>query len=130
MTNEEFNALPIKARRFIENSISCLSCGGKKDLDFHYKNYLKMEKQTLFTLRGGAVSVKDAKSKEATILYPINPKDSDKELAVKLKLALKLHASRPDKFSFIDKEKINDILKPKKNEKEVEEVSVNPETEL
>lgn len=116
MTIDEFNALPIEARRYIESQQVCLSCGKKRDLDFHYQNYLKMKQEQLYTARRGAVASKNAKG-EVSILYPLDLKDSKEQIKEKLELAIKINKVKPDAFSQIDLEAIDKILKPKKEPK-------------
>lgn len=112
MTAEEFNALPLEARRFIEAQMKCASCGGKKDLDFHYKKYLQMKETSLYVLRNGAVRSIEKDSKVAKILYPISPNDSQEVKMDKLTLALKINEVKPDAFQVIDVEGIKDFLAP------------------
>lgn len=120
MTTEEFNALPLEARRFIQSQQACLSCGKKNNLDAHYKNYLNMKNQSLFTLRNGAVSFFDEKTKKSQILYPLHPNDSEDQIKEKLKIALRIHAVRPERFSVISVSDIEAKLKEKKVAKKVE----------
>lgn len=110
MTAEEFNALPLEARRYIENQKICVSCGRKNDLDTHYKNYLAMKNNQLFTLRAGAVAFRRESDGEAGVLYPIHPSDTDEQIKDKLKLALELNEVAPDKFSTISVREIEEIL--------------------
>lgn len=110
MTAEEFNALPLEARRYIENQKICVSCGRKNDLDTHYKNYLAMKNNQLFTLRAGAVPFRRESDGEAGVLYPIHPSDTDEQIKDKLKLALELNEVAPDKFSTISVREIEEIL--------------------
>ena len=110
MTAEEFNALPLEARRYIENQKICVSCGRKNDLDAHYKNYLAMKNNQLFTLRAGAVPFRRESDGEAGVLYPIHPSDTDEQIKDKLKLALELNEVAPDKFSTISVREIEEIL--------------------
>lgn len=116
MTAEDFNALPLEARRFIENQMSCASCGGRKDLDFHYKKYLQMKENSLYTLRNGAVRTVDKKTKKAQILYPISPNDSMEVKKGKLSLALKINTVKPEAFQVIDTDGIKAFLNPAKTE--------------
>lgn len=120
MTTEQFNALPLEARRFIQSQQNCLSCGKKNNLDAHYKNYLNMKNQSLFTLRNGAVSFFDEKTKKSQILYPLHPNDSEDQIKEKLKIALRIHAVRPERFSVISVSDIEAKLKEKKVTKKVE----------
>jgi len=118
MTAEEFNALPEEARRYIENQKICLSCGKSLDLNAHYKNYLKMKNEKLFTLRIGAISfVADKKDKKSKVLYPLHDKDTAEVRKEKLELALKLHEARPDLFSVCNVSEIEKELGTKKESK-------------
>lgn len=109
MSPEEFNALPLEARRYISNQRSCLSCGKSQDLDTLYKNYLAMIKQALYTLRLGAVLYKK-KDGTGGILYPIHPNDSEEVIKEKLSTALEVYAVAPGRFTDIQEEKITKIL--------------------
>lgn len=123
MTTDEFNALPEAARRFITSQQKCLSCGKKNNLDEHYKKYLIMKNSALFTLRNGAISFLDEKTKKSQILYPLHPSDSDKEIKEKLKIALRINKVRPNSFSTISVEEIEAILKVKAPAPAVEETT-------
>lgn len=112
MTTEDFNALPLKARLFIENEIGCLTCGQKKDLDLIYKKYLTMKSNNLYVLSIGAVATKNAKG-DVNVLYPISEKDSKEVLKEKLELALKINKVNPDSFKEFNEVEINKILKAK-----------------
>jgi len=109
MKPEDFNALPLEARRYIEKQKTCLSCGRANDLDAHYRNYLNMKNGNLFTLRTGAVPFKRTNG-ESGVLYPIHPNDTEDQIKAKLQLALELNAIRPDKFSIISVADIEAIL--------------------
>lgn len=114
MSTEDFNALPLKVRRFIESEISCLSCGKTKDLDLLLEKYYTMENNSLYTLRNGAVSFMDKKTELRVILYPLKSTDSESEVRTKLQNALRINAVRPESFSDIKTDAIKAILKPKK----------------
>lgn len=114
MTTKEFNALPLGARLYIESQKVCASCGKKNDLDLHYKNYLKMKAEALYTIRGGAISFLDSKTNQANILYPLSQNDSEEQIKQKLKLALRINEVRPDRFTTISVDDIKNVLKPKK----------------
>lgn len=114
MTTEEFNALPLEARLYIQSEIGCLTCGKTKDLGELYQQFKNMKVETLFTLRMGAVSYTDAKTKEQAILYPIVAKDSSAEIKAKLRAVLRVAAVKPDAFNFVNTSEIEKILKSKK----------------
>jgi len=109
MTTEEFNALPLAARRWIEQEQGCASCGKSKDVDTLYKNYLLMSKKALYTLRRGAVPYK-RENGEGGVLYPIHPKDSEEQIKEKLTQALEVYAVAPNRFDDIQESKIQKIL--------------------
>ncbi len=79
-----------------------------------------MKNQSLFTLRQGAVSFFDKKTKKSQILYPLHPNDSEDQIKEKLKIALRIHAVRPESFSVISVSDIEAKLKEKKETKKVE----------
>lgn len=112
MTAEEFNALPLLARQYIEQKQGCMSCGKSQDIDALYKNYLLMSKKALFTLRMGAVSY-ITKAGKGGVLYPIHPSDSEVVVREKLETALAVYAIVPGKFADIQEEKIQKILAAK-----------------
>jgi len=133
MKPEDFNALPLEARRYIEKQKTCLSCGRANDLDAHYRNYLNMKNGNLFTLRTGAIAFKRTNG-ESGVLYPIHPNDTEDQIKVKLRLAMELNVIRPDKFSIISVADIEAILgvteEVEAEEVEAEEVDPKPVKKL
>ena len=115
MNAEQFNALPLEARRYIENEQGQLCCGKTNNLDLIYKNYLQMVKENLFVLRTGAVYTVSGKTKEPTILYPLYDSDTEIETKEKLMLALAVSKSNPDSFSTINVLEIQSVLGQKKS---------------
>lgn len=114
MTVEQFNALPLEARRYIEQQQkTCLSCGKKPNLETHYKNYLKMKKNQLFTLRTGAVNFFSKKEDKAKMLYPLSERDTEEAKKEKLKMAVQLHEARPDLFLVFNESEIKEALNEK-----------------
>ena len=113
MSIEEFNALPLEARRFIENEKKCASCGGTSDLDLIYQKYLNMKKTSFYTLRIGAVHYTDEKNGITGILYPIHQDDTDLEIKANLKIAKKIYAINSEMFSTFDEQAIDQFLKAK-----------------
>jgi len=111
MTADEFNALPLDARQYIEKQKTCLSCGKAQDLNTHLRNFYIMKNGNLFTLRTGAIGYRDADGKGA-ILYPIHPADSEEVIKSKLAQAVAVHAVAPHKFATFNEEKIEKVLKP------------------
>ena len=114
MTTDQFNALPIEARRYIEFEQGQLCCGKKIDLNSHYQNYLKMKTETLFTLRTGAISYVDDKTGKGSVLYPIFPDDTDAEVKAKLKLVLRINKVSPEMFALVNVSAIEKLVADKK----------------
>lgn len=69
-----------------------------------------------FTLRIGAVAFKDSKG-NGVVLYPVGPNDTDEEARTKLGYALAVNAVAPNRFSFINTEKIEKFLAETPEEK-------------
>lgn len=109
MSTEDFNALPIEARQYIINQQGCLSCGKAQDLDALYRKFLNMQKQSLYTLRVGAVSYKTEDGKHG-VLYPINPKDTQEQILEKLEKAVEVYAVAPQKFSAFNEPDILELI--------------------
>jgi hypothetical protein len=109
MKAEEFNALPLEARQFIEKQKGCVSCGGSRDINSLYQKYLAMKKTNLYTLRMGAIPFK-TKDGESGLLYPLHPTDSEETILQKLQTAKRVHAVAPAKFADFQAEKINAYL--------------------
>jgi hypothetical protein len=109
MKAEEFNALPLEARQFIEKQKGCISCGGSRDINALYQKYLSMKKTNLYTLRMGAIPFK-TEDGESGLLYPLHPADSEDTILQKLQTAKRVHAVAPAKFADFQAEKINAYL--------------------
>lgn len=121
MSTEDFNALPIEARQYIINQQGCLSCGKAQDLDALYRKFLNMQKQSLYTLRVGAVSYKTEDGKHG-VLYPINPKDTQEQVIEKLEKAVEVYAVAPHKFSAFNEPDILELIGAQPVEDEAEKV--------
>jgi hypothetical protein len=108
MSIEEFNALPLEARRFIENHVGCMGCGDKTSkLSNAYKLYLNSKKMSVYQLKGGGVNY--SKNGKDGILYPLIKEDSDEEIRLKLSLAKDIFKVRPTAFISFDLEAIKDL---------------------
>lgn len=109
MTTEEFNALPLEARRFIETHAGCLSCGNPaQKLTRAYELYKSYKMAHVYQLKGGGINYQvDGK---AGVLYNIKDTDSDFEKKEKLGIARKLHVAKPSIFIIYDEKAIDDLL--------------------
>lgn len=109
MTTEEFNALPLEARRFIETHAGCLSCGNPSGkLTKAYELYKAHKMTNVYTLFGGGINyVVDEKK---GVLYNVNQNDTDFEIREKLDLAERIHEKSPEVFITYDKEAIVELL--------------------
>jgi hypothetical protein len=108
MTTEEFNALPLEARRFIETHAGCLSCGNPANkLTRAYELYKAHKMANVYTLFGGGINyvVDDKKG----ILYNVKEEDTPFEIRKKLALAEKIHAKSPHVFMTYDKNAIKEL---------------------
>lgn len=109
MTTEEFNALPLEARRYIETHAGCLSCGNPANkLTRAYELYKAHKMAHVYQLFGGGINyVVDEKK---GVLYNVKEDDSAFEIREKLALAEKIHKSSPHVFISYDKNAIKDLL--------------------
>lgn len=108
MTTEEFNALPLEARRFIETNAGCLGCGNSEaKLTRAYALYKSYKMAHVYTLFGGGINylVGDKKG----VLYNVSDNDEPLEIREKLDLAEKIHASSPHVFSSYDQRAIEEL---------------------
>lgn len=108
MTTEEFNALPLEARRFIETHAGCLSCGNPANkLTRAYELYKAHKMANVYTLFGGGINyvVDDKKG----VLYNVKEDDTPFEIREKLALAEKIHAKSPHVFMTYDKNAIKEL---------------------
>lgn len=110
MTAEQFNALPLAARRFIEANAGCLGCGGNKEqkLTKAYELYLTRKKMGTFQLFGGGVNY--VQGDEKGVLYHINSEDSDFEIRHKIKIAKLIHESNPELFMSFDENGMQELI--------------------
>lgn len=109
MTTEEFNALPLEARRFIETHAGCLSCGNPANkLTRAYELYKAHKMANVYQLFGGGINyvVDDKKG----VLYNVKEEDTPFEIREKLALAEKIHDKSPHVFMSYDKNAIKELL--------------------
>jgi len=119
MTAEEFNALPLEARRFIESHAGCLSCGNPSGkLTKAYELYKAHKMANVYQLFGGGINyvVKDKKG----VLYNIREDDSDFEIREKIALAEAIHDKSPEVFISYDKKAIAELLESLGEEKVID----------
>lgn len=115
MTTEEFNALSLEARLFIETNAGCLSCGNSADkLTRAYELYKSQKMTHVYQLFGGGINyfLEDKKG----VLYNIKDGDSDFEIREKLSIASKIKKANPEVFITYDLTAIKELLEslPKK----------------
>lgn len=119
MTTEEFNALPLEARRFIEANSNCLGCGDKESkLDQGYKNYLNTKKMRAFQLFGGGVNY--TYKENSGVLYHIDAKDTDDEIRKKIKIAKLIYKKNPELFIEYNENEMEGVLKGLKKPKVID----------
>lgn len=109
MTTEEFNALPLEARRYIEMYAGCLSCGNTANkLTRAYELYKAHKMANVYQLFGGGINyvVDDKKG----VLYNVKEEDTPFEIREKLALAAKIHDKSPHVFISYDKNAIRELL--------------------
>lgn len=108
MTTEDFNALPLEARRFIELNAGCLSCGNSESkLTKAYELY-KLHKMTnVYALFGGGINY--VVENRNGVLYNVKDGDSDFEIREKLALAEAIYAKNPEVFISYDQRAIDDL---------------------
>ncbi len=109
MTTEEFNALPLEARRFIELHAGCLSCGNLEGkLTRAYELYKSQKMANVYTLFGGGINfLADGKG---GVLYNVRDTDSPLEIREKLAIAERIHAASPHVFMSYDEKAIEELL--------------------
>jgi len=101
MTTEEFNALPLEARHFIQKNAGCLACGNtKQKLDRAYALYLNSKKMATYQLYGGGINYK--LGEETGILYNIKVEDTPMQIREKMRIAKLVREKRPHSFSLYD----------------------------
>lgn len=109
MNAEEFNALPLEARQFVEANAGCLACGGKeRKLTEAYNLYLTIKKMKAFKIMGGGVNFVEKGNNG--VLYPIRDADTDEEIREKIRIAGIIHESNPELFLSYDESEIKKTL--------------------
>lgn len=110
MTTDEFNALPLEAKRFIQSNAGCLGCGNKEGkLNKAYALYLNNKKMAAYQMRGGGVNYKYNNAKG--VLYNIKLDDEPEVIREKIKMAKAIHANAPHLFISFDEKECAEILK-------------------
>lgn len=108
MTTEEFNALPLPARRFIEMHAGCLSCGATADkLTRAYALYKSNIMENVYVLFGGGINYN--LGGQRGVLYNIRSADGPEEVRLKLEIAKKIYENSPEIFMSYDKRAIEDL---------------------
>ncbi len=109
MTAEEFNALPIEARRFIELHTGCLSCGNKESkLTKAYELYKSHIMEHAYVLFGGGINY--SVGEERGVLYNVKEGDSPSEIREKLNIAARIKEVSPESFMSYDEKAIEDLI--------------------
>ena len=108
MTTQEFNALPLEARRFIELHAGCLSCGNSaQKLTRAYELYKANRMEQVYVLFGGGINY--SLKGERGVLYNISSADEPAEVKNKLEIAKKIYASNPEVFMSFDQKAIEEL---------------------
>jgi hypothetical protein len=108
MTTEEFNALPLEARRFIETHAGCLSCGNASaKLTRAYELYKSYKMAHSYILFGGGINYRI--DEKAGVLYNVKESDTGLEVREKLDLAERIHAKNPEVFMHFDQKAIDEL---------------------
>jgi len=109
MTKEEFNALPLEARRFIEKNAGCLACGNSESkLTKAYQLYKNSIKMSAYQLFGGGINYNQ--EEERGVLVGIKPTDSPFEIKEKIRIAKLIYAVSPHVFISFDESAIDKLL--------------------
>lgn len=110
MTVQEFDALPLEARRFIEAHAGCLSCGNANaKLTRAYELYLKQRLMNPYRIKGGGVNFLTEEG-EKGVLYHVKAEDSAFEIREKLRFAEILHEKAPQYFLEYNETVIAELL--------------------
>lgn len=109
MTKEEFNALPLEVRRFIDENVGCLGCGGNLEakLTKAYELYLNLKKMETYKLIGGGINYKS--KNESGVLYAVSNEDTPDEIRNKLRIARLVYAVSPELFTIFNEEEMSDL---------------------
>jgi len=127
MTTEEFNALPLEARRFIETHAGCLSCGNASTkLTRAYGLYKNYKMAHVYVLFGGGINYRV--EGKTGVLYNVKDTDTEVEIREKLDLAEQIHAKNPEVFMTFDQKAI-DALRETLPEPEVIDLRTEEEKE-
>jgi len=109
MTKEEFNALPLEARRFIERNAGCLACGNSESkLTKAYQLYKDTRLMSAFRLFGGGINY--SQDSQKGVLVGIKPADSPFEIKEKIRIARLVYAVSPEVFISFDEKAIEELL--------------------
>jgi len=109
MTAEEFNALPVEARRFIELHAGCLSCGNKESkLTRAYELYKSHKMANVYVLFGGGINY--SVDGNRGVLYNVKEDDSPADIRAKLAIAARLKEVSPESFMSYDERAIEDLI--------------------
>jgi hypothetical protein len=119
MTMEDFNALPLEVRRFIEAHAGCLACGNStRKLDEAYALYKSHRKMKTYQLIGGGVNF--AQGEDRGVLVPVRDTDEPAEIREKIRIAKLIHKTNPEVFSVFDENEIELLLKSLPAEKVIQ----------
>jgi transglutaminase-like putative cysteine protease len=109
MTTEEFNALPLEARRFIELHAGCLSCGNKESkLTKAYELYKVNKMANVYVLFGGGINY--SIESQRGVLYNIRQDDTPAEIRAKLDIAARIKEVSPEAFISYDQKAIDELI--------------------
>jgi hypothetical protein len=109
MTKEEFNALPLEARRFIEKNAGCLACGSSESkLTKAYELYKNNKTMSAYQLFGGGINYNQ--ENDRGVLVGIKPTDSPFEIKEKIRIAKLIYAVSPHVFISFDEKAIDELL--------------------
>jgi hypothetical protein len=112
MTTEEFGALPLEARRFIESNAGCLGCGNKEaKLTKAYELYLISKKMSAFKVRGGGVNYLHKGTGEKGVLRNIGRDDDAETVRHKILIAKAIYKEAPHLFISYDENAMREALK-------------------
>ena len=126
MTKEEFSALPLEARRFIEKNAGCLACGNSESkLTKAYQLYKNSIKMSAYQLFGGGINYNQ--EEERGVLVGIKPTDSPFEIKEKIRIAKLIYAVSPHVFISFDESAIDKLLGTLPED---EVVDLNPKFDL
>lgn len=109
MTDQEYNALPLEARRFIELHAGCLSCGNKESkLTRAYELYKNQKMTNVYVLFGGGINY--SIEGQRGVLYNVKEDDTPFEIRAKLDIAARIHEASPESFMSYDEKAIEELI--------------------